>query len=43
MLHHWEGESRLSLGLFSRPMTPLADAVRDYVQGYLVAGKKLGE
>jgi hypothetical protein len=24
MLHHWEGESRLSLGLFSRPMTPLA-------------------
>jgi ADP-L-glycero-D-manno-heptose 6-epimerase len=28
---------------YDRPMTPLADAVRDYVQGYLVPGKKLGE
>ena len=28
---------------YSRPMTPLADAVRDYVQGYLAPGKKLGE
>jgi hypothetical protein len=24
-------------------MTPLEDAVRDYVQGYLVPSKKLGE
>ena len=28
---------------YSRPMTPLAEAVRDYVQGYLVTAKKLGE
>lgn len=28
---------------YSRPMTPLAEAVRDYVQGYMVPGKKLGE
>ena len=28
---------------YARPMTPLADSVRDYVQGYLVPGKKLGE
>jgi ADP-L-glycero-D-manno-heptose 6-epimerase len=28
---------------YDRPMMPLADAVRDYVQGYLVPGKKLGE
>jgi ADP-L-glycero-D-manno-heptose 6-epimerase len=28
---------------YSRPMTPLAEAVRDYVQGYLVPGTKLGE
>ncbi len=28
---------------YTHPMTPLADAVRDYVQGYLVPGKKLGE
>ena len=28
---------------YDRPMTPLADAVRDYVQGYLVPNKKLGE
>ncbi|MDB6095635.1 MAG: rfaD [Verrucomicrobia bacterium] len=28
---------------FDRPMTPLADAVRDYVQAYLATGKKLGE
>ncbi|MDB6169724.1 MAG: rfaD [Verrucomicrobia bacterium] len=28
---------------YERTMTPLADAVRDYVQGYLVPGKKLGE
>jgi ADP-L-glycero-D-manno-heptose 6-epimerase len=27
---------------YDRPMTPLADAVRDYVQNYLVPGKKLG-
>jgi ADP-L-glycero-D-manno-heptose 6-epimerase len=28
---------------FARPMTPLTDAVRDYVQNYLTPGKKLGE
>jgi ADP-L-glycero-D-manno-heptose 6-epimerase len=28
---------------YDRPLTPLAEAVRDYVQGYLVPGKKLGE
>ena len=27
---------------YTRPMTPLPEAVRDYVQGYLVPGKKLG-
>jgi ADP-L-glycero-D-manno-heptose 6-epimerase len=28
---------------YSRPITPLADAVRDYVQNYLVPAKVLGE
>jgi ADP-L-glycero-D-manno-heptose 6-epimerase len=28
---------------YARPMTPLAAAVRDYVQNYLVPGKRLGE
>ncbi|MGC4073056.1 MAG: ADP-glyceromanno-heptose 6-epimerase [Nibricoccus sp.] len=28
---------------YARPMTPLVEAVRDYVQGYLATGKKLGE
>ena len=28
---------------YDRAMTPLTEAVRDYVQGYLVTGKKLGE
>ena len=28
---------------YDRPMTPLVEAVRDYVQGYLVTGKKLGD
>ena len=28
---------------YPHPMTPLPDAVRDYVQNYLVPGKKLGE
>jgi ADP-L-glycero-D-manno-heptose 6-epimerase len=28
---------------YARPMTPLTEAVRDYVQGYLVPAKKLGE
>jgi ADP-L-glycero-D-manno-heptose 6-epimerase len=28
---------------YARPMTPLTEAVRDYVQGYLVPNKKLGE
>lgn len=28
---------------YARPMTPLAEAVRDYVQNYLLPAKKLGE
>ncbi len=28
---------------YDRPMTPLTEAVRDYVQGYLVPHRKLGE
>lgn len=28
---------------YGRPMTPLAESVRDYVQAYLMPGKKLGE
>ncbi|MBX3750926.1 MAG: ADP-glyceromanno-heptose 6-epimerase [Opitutaceae bacterium] len=28
---------------YKRPMTPLTEAVRDYVQHYLVPGRKLGE
>jgi ADP-L-glycero-D-manno-heptose 6-epimerase len=28
---------------YTRAMTPLDDAVRDYVQGYLVLGRKLGD
>lgn len=28
---------------FEQPMTPLAEAVRDYVQNYLLPGKKLGD
>ena len=28
---------------YARPGTPLADAVRDYVQGYLVPGRRLGD
>jgi ADP-L-glycero-D-manno-heptose 6-epimerase len=28
---------------YTRPMTPLTSAVQDYVQNYLVTGKKLGE
>ena len=35
--------AKLRAAGYERPMTPLADAVRDYVQGYLVTGKKLGE
>jgi ADP-L-glycero-D-manno-heptose 6-epimerase len=35
--------SKLRESGYTRPMTPLADAVRDYVQSYLVLGKKLGE
>lgn len=28
---------------YAKPLTPLTDAVRDYVQGYMVPGKKLGD
>jgi ADP-L-glycero-D-manno-heptose 6-epimerase len=35
--------SKLRATGYTRPMTPLADAVTDYVKNYLVPGKKLGE
>ena len=35
--------AKLRASGYVRPMTPLAEAVRDYVQGYLVTGKKLGD
>jgi ADP-L-glycero-D-manno-heptose 6-epimerase len=35
--------SKLRATGYTRAMTPLVDAVRDYVQAYLVPGKKLGE
>jgi ADP-L-glycero-D-manno-heptose 6-epimerase len=35
--------SKLRASGYAKPVTPLAEAVRDYVQGYLVPGKKLGE
>jgi ADP-L-glycero-D-manno-heptose 6-epimerase len=35
--------AKLRAAGYTRPMTPLEDAVRDYVQGYLVPSKKLGE
>src|SRR3954466_2662308 len=34
--------SKLRATGYARPMTPLTDAVRDYVQNYLVPAKKLG-
>jgi ADP-L-glycero-D-manno-heptose 6-epimerase len=34
--------SKLRSSGYARPMTPLVDAVRDYVQNYLVPAKKLG-
>ncbi len=35
--------SKLRATGYARPMTPLTEAVRDYVQNYLVPAKKLGE
>lgn len=35
--------SKLRATGYTRAMTPLTDAVRDYVQNYLAPGKKLGE
>lgn len=35
--------TKLRASGYARPMTPLQETVRDYVQGYLVPGKKLGE
>jgi len=35
--------SKLRASGYARPLTPLAEAVRDYVQGYLVPDKRLGE
>ena len=35
--------SKLRATEYTLPMTPLEDAVRDYVQRYLVTGRKLGE
>jgi ADP-L-glycero-D-manno-heptose 6-epimerase len=34
---------RLRASGYDRPVTPLSEAVRDYVQNYLVADKRLGE
>ncbi len=35
--------SKLRASGYDRPITPLAESVRDYVQNYLAPGKKLGE
>ncbi|HVU34775.1 MAG TPA: ADP-glyceromanno-heptose 6-epimerase [Opitutaceae bacterium] len=35
--------SKLRNSGYARPMTPLSDAVRDYVQNFLVPGRKLGD
>jgi ADP-L-glycero-D-manno-heptose 6-epimerase len=35
--------SKLRASGYRKPVTPLPEAVRDYVQNYLVPGKKLGE
>ncbi|ATC65355.1 ADP-glyceromanno-heptose 6-epimerase [Nibricoccus aquaticus] len=35
--------SKLRATGYTRAMTPLAESVRDYVQGYLATGKKLGD
>jgi ADP-L-glycero-D-manno-heptose 6-epimerase len=35
--------SKLRSTGYTRPMTPLSEAVRDYVQGYLMTGRKLGD
>jgi ADP-L-glycero-D-manno-heptose 6-epimerase len=35
--------SKLRASGYSRPVTPLADAVADYVKNYLVPGKRLGD
>jgi ADP-L-glycero-D-manno-heptose 6-epimerase len=34
--------SKLRASGYARPVTPLADAVKDYVQNYLVPGRRLG-
>ncbi len=35
--------SKLRAAGFNQPMTPLADAVRDYVVNYLIPGRRLGD
>lgn len=35
--------AKLTASGYARPITPLVEAVRDYVQGYMVPGRKLGE
>ncbi len=35
--------TRLRAAGYEAPVTPLADAVRDYVQGYLVGDRRLGD
>lgn len=35
--------SKLRSTGYTRPLTPLAEAVRDYVQAYMVPGKRLGD
>lgn len=39
----WADITKLRATGYTRPLTPLAEAVRDYVQNYLVRGRKLGE
>jgi ADP-L-glycero-D-manno-heptose 6-epimerase len=34
--------AKLRASGYTQPVTPLTEAVRDYVQGYLVPNKKLG-
>ena len=39
----WADIAKLRAAGYTRPVTPLADAVRDYVVNYLVRGRQLGE
>ena len=35
--------SKLRAAGYTKPLTPLSESVRDYVQNYLATDKKLGE